>query len=93
MITHLEIQLWLALAVAALVLTVHFVTIIIPVYCSHTKTGTGLSALPWAVAIAGLVAWWYSHRKAKRRYETFLQNSPGKSIDDSKIRHGPGHPV
>ena len=93
MITHLEIQMWLALAVAALVLTVHLVTVIIPIYCLHTKTGTGLSALPWVVALAGLVAWRYSHMKARRRYETFLQNSPGKVIDDSNIRHGPGHPV
>lgn len=92
MITHLEIQMWLAVGVAALVLTVHFFTVVLPIW-RCVKEGTGLTYLPWFAALVGVLAWWYSSRKAARRYETFLKNSPGKEIDDSEIHHGPGHPV
>jgi hypothetical protein len=91
-ITHLEIQMWLAAGVAGLVLIVHFVTIWLPVW-HNSKEGTGLTYLPWLATLAGLFVWWWSKRKAARRYETFLANSPGKPIDDSGITHGPGHPV
>ena len=92
LITHLEIQMWLAVAVAALVLTVHFATVVLPIW-KNAKEGTGLTYLPWAATAAGLVAWWWSKRKAAKRYETFIKNSPGIPIDDAGITHGPGHPV
>ena len=92
MITHLEIQLWLAIAVGALVLGIHFVTVIIPMLQTG-KPGTGLAALPWLMALLGLWTGWYSNKKAKTRYETFLRNSPGKHIDTAGVQHGPGHPV
>jgi hypothetical protein len=91
MITHLRIQLWLAAAVF-LVLLIHFVTVIIPVY-QHTKEGTGLTALPWGVALFGAITWRYWYDRAKSRYETFLRNSPGKPVEADDIQHGPGHPV
>ncbi|MEA2870141.1 MAG: hypothetical protein QOH67_117 [Hyphomicrobiales bacterium] len=93
MITHLEIQMALAVAVALLVLLFHLMTVVIPIYCYGTKAGTGLTALPWIVAVVGVFAWAYSRSKARRRYETFLRNSPGKAIDASTIQHGPGHPT
>jgi hypothetical protein len=92
MITHLEIQMWLAAGVAVLVLVVHFFTDVLPVW-KCVKTGTGLTYLPWFAALVGIAGWVYSSRKASNRYETFLHNSPGKEIDDSQIQHGPGHPV
>jgi len=92
MITHLEIQMWLAVGVAILILTVHFFTGVLPVW-KCINEGTGLTYLPWFAALVGVFAWVYSSRKAARRYESFIKNSPGKEIDDSAISHGPGHPV
>jgi hypothetical protein len=92
LITHLEIQIFLALGVALLLLATHFFTVVIPVW-QKAKEGTGLTYLPWAVALADIAVWWWSQKKAADRYTTFLKNSPGKEIDDSGISHGPGHPV
>jgi hypothetical protein len=92
MITRLRIQVWLSVAVAALVLLIHFVTNVIPVY-QHTKEGTGLTALPWVVALFGAIWWRYWYDRAKSRYENFLRNSPGKPVETDDIQHGPGHPV
>jgi len=92
LITHLEIQIFLALGVALLVLGMHLFTVVIPVW-QKAKEGTGLTYLPWVAAFAGLVVWWWSKKKAADRYTTFLKNSPGKEIDDSGIQHGTGHPV
>jgi hypothetical protein len=92
LITHLEIQMYLAIGVALLVLATHFFTDVLPVW-QKTKPGTGLTYLPWAAAVIGLGFWAWSKRKFATRYDTFLANSPGKEIDDSGINHGPGHPV
>jgi hypothetical protein len=92
LITHLEIQMYLAVGVALLVLTAHFFTVMLPVW-RETKVGTGLTYLPWMAALMGLAFWIWAKRKASRRYTTFLENSPGKAIDDSGVHHGPGHPV
>jgi hypothetical protein len=92
LITHLEIQMYLAIGVALLVLAAHFFTEVIPIW-QNNKAGTGLTYLPWAAALLGLCFWGWSKRKFATRYETFLANSPGIEIDDSSINHGPGHPV
>jgi hypothetical protein len=92
LITHLEIQMYLALGVALLVLTTHFFTIVLPVW-QKEKVGTGLMYLPWAATLIGLAFWGWSKRKFATRYKIFIANSPGKEIDDSSINHGPGHPV
>jgi hypothetical protein len=92
LITHLEIQMYLALGVAMLVLAAHFFTVVLPVW-QKAKEGTGLTYLPWAAAVIGLAFWAWSKRKFATRYETFIANSPGREIDDSGINHGPGHPV
>src|SRR5262245_4404379 len=64
MITHLRIQLWLAVGVSLLVLLIHFVTNGLPVYYLHTKEGTGLTALPWVVALLGALTWRYWYDRA-----------------------------
>ena len=92
LITHLEIQMYLAVGVALLVLATHFFTVVLLVW-QKAKVGTGLTYLPWAAAVGGVLFWGWARHKASERYNTFLQNSPGKEIDDSSINHGPGHPV
>ncbi len=92
LITHLEIQLFLAIGVGLLVLALHFFTVVLPVW-QKAKEGTGLTYLPWVTALAGIFVWWWSRKKASDRYTNFLKNSPGKEIDDAGISHGTGHPV
>ncbi|QDP25884.1 hypothetical protein [Bradyrhizobium cosmicum] len=92
LITHLEIQLSLAVGVALLVLVTHFFTVVLPIW-QKEKVGTALNYLPWVVAVFGIGFWAAAKRKASDRYKTFLNNSPGKAIDDSGINHGPGHPI
>lgn len=92
MITHLENQLRLALAVAALVLAYHFITVVAPTL-SFGAPIRWLSTLPWFAGAVLLAVWWHSSEKASSRYTNFLLNSPGKSIDTTGIQHGPGHPV
>lgn len=92
LITHLEIQMYLAVGVAMLVLAMHLFTVVLPIW-QKAKIGTGLTYLPWVVAVIGLGFCGWSKRKFATRYETFIANSPGKEIDDSGINHGPGHPV
>jgi hypothetical protein len=92
LITHLEIQIYLAVGVALLMLGTHFFTEVLPIW-QKAKEGTGLTYLPWAAAVGGMIVWIWSKRKAGRRYATFLKNSPGREIDDTGIIHGPGHPV
>lgn len=92
MITHLELQRLLAVAVAVLVLMIHFATIMLPIL-DNKSVAKFVNFLPWVFALLGLVVWWWSHEKASKRYETFLSNSPGKEIDTTGVQHGPGHPV
>ena len=90
-ITHLEIQMLLAFGVAGLVLVVHYFTVVKVVWAG--AEGTGLTYLPWAASVFGIIAWLWFRNKSRSRYDTFLKNSPGIEIDDSDISHGPGHPV
>jgi hypothetical protein len=92
MITHLEIQLFLAAGVAGLVLAIHFMTVLMPALC-HTQPASSMLFLPWIMAGLGSLFWYRARHKASARYESFLRNSPGKSIDASGIQHGPGHPT
>lgn len=92
MITHLRIQLGLAVSTGALVLLYHFISTVLPTL-SFTAPIRWLSTLPYFGAAMVAVVWFYSWKRASVRYETFLRNSPGKTVDTTGIQHGPGHPV
>ena len=92
MITHLEIQRGLALAVAGLVLLYDLIVVVLPTL-SLAASIRWLGTFPWFGLAGMLWVWHWSRRKAKKRYATFLTNSPGRSIDASGLEHGPGHPV
>lgn len=93
-INHLEIQLWLAVVIWALVLVAHGVEVIIPaIPINSSPKSSWTAALPWAASVGVIFVWLWSIRKAKERYESFLENSPGIEIDDTGIHRGPGHPV
>jgi hypothetical protein len=92
MITHLSIQLWLAVGTGGLVLLYHFFSTVLP-------TLSWNAPIRWPATLpyigAGIVAfvWARSSHRARTRYAAFVKNSPGKKIDASGIVHGPGHPV
>src|SRR6185437_4233648 len=66
LITHLEIQICLAVGVGLLLLVTHLFTVVIPVW-QKSKEGTGLTYLPWAAALAGVAVWWWSRKRAAER--------------------------
>lgn len=92
LITHLEIQLGLAVSVAVLVLAFHFLTVVVPT-CHGVKLFQSTMLLPWVFAGVGIGVWLWSKYKADRRYAAFVKNSPGKKIDTTGIEYGAGHPI
>ncbi|HVV27972.1 MAG TPA: hypothetical protein VHC40_08400 [Rhizomicrobium sp.] len=92
MITHLRIQLWLAVGTGGLVLLYHFMATVLPTLSLDAPI-RWLGILPYLATMAVAIVWYQSAANAKSRYETFLKNSPGKPMDGTSIQHGPGHPV
>ena len=62
-INHLEIQMYLAVGVAMLVLTTHFFEVVLPVW-QKAKEGSGLTYLPWGAVVLVLLIWWRAKKKA-----------------------------
>jgi hypothetical protein len=92
MLTHLQLQMLLALGVAALVLGIQFFEQVwpaLPDLCAIPR----VSLIPWLTALIGLRIWYYRRDLARRKYAEFLKNSPGKSVDASGIAFGVGHPT
>jgi hypothetical protein len=92
MLTHLKLQMFLAIGVAALVLGIQFFDTIwpaLPDLCAIPS----VSYVPWLTALVGVGVWYYRRDLAQRKYSEFLENSPGKSIDTSGITFGVGHPT
>jgi hypothetical protein len=93
MLTHLKLQLWLAVGIAVLVLLIQFSTVVWP-KIPYQFVGLKLKDfVPWIVAIVGLCVWHDRRKLAKQKYEEFLRNSPGKPVDTSNIEYGVGHPT
>lgn len=93
MLTHLQLQLWLALGVAGLVFGLQFAEDVWP---HLVKCFAGLSfqnLLPTLVGIVGAVIWIWRHDLAKRKYAEFLANSPGREVDTAGVKYGVGHPT
>jgi hypothetical protein len=92
MLTHLKLQMFLALGVAALVLGIQFFDRVwpaLPDVCAMPR----VSLVPWLTALIGIGIWYYRRNLAQRKYAEFLKNSPGKSVDASGITFGVGHPT
>jgi hypothetical protein len=92
MLTHLQLQLFLAIGVAGLVLGIQFFDQVwpaLPDVCAIPP----VSLVPWLTALIGIGIWYYRRGLAQRKYAEFLKNSPGKSVDASGITFGVGHPT
>jgi hypothetical protein len=93
MLTHLKLQRALALGVALLVLSVQFVSTIMPLIAKKFAGATAQNALPWLVVLIGIYIWRQRHLLAVQKYQEFLENSPGKDVDTAGVRYGVGHPI
>jgi hypothetical protein len=91
-ITHLRLQLLLAVGIGVLVLAYHFFSAVAPTLSLHAPIQWRATLPYWGAGFA-IVVWIRSWRHSVSRYRTFLANSPGIPVDTSGIHHGPGHPV
>lgn len=91
-ITHLRIQRALAVGIGALLLGFH-ISIVAESQATLCEIAGTKAVLPWITAVSCVGVWIHAHIHAKKRYETFVRNSPGRIIDTTHITHGPGHPV
>jgi len=91
MITHLQLQRNLALGVASLIIAVGFFQYTLPAILKSCISITTVA--PYCVLLFGIYVWWRAARSAKARFATFMNNSPGKTIDASGMVYGRGHPT
>ncbi|WP_144295934.1 hypothetical protein [Ancylobacter novellus] len=90
MITHIKLQLFLALGIAGLVFFVYLYKTILPNLCDKL---TIENYFPIFVLIFGLYRWYACHNLYKEKYDEFLKNSPGTTIDTTGLVYGAGHPT
>jgi len=90
MITHLRIQLMLALGVWMLVLLYQFIEKVMPAWPVLWNLSI-LQVLPYVTTVVGIVLWIYYWQYGKRRYNEFLRESPGLEVDTEGVSYGAGH--
>ena len=93
MMAHLRIQFVLGLGIAGVVLGAHFASRVYPAIGVPDSTFDPMGAIPYFVAIGGGLWLWNEHESTKKKYDEFIQNSPGVDIDTSGILFGIGHPA
>jgi len=90
MITHLRIQYALGVGVASIVLLFHFLTSVWPLSMSFHDFRLARS-LPYGLLLVEVLYLYELATRCERKYEEFIQNSPGSTIDTSEISYGEGH--
>lgn len=93
MLTHLKIQYLFGLGIIALVLSYHFLTRVLPGVGAPWVKFEPLRSLPYLSTVVGGTVVIYLHRKMRRKYIEFLENSPGISVDTKGVKYGEGHPA
>jgi hypothetical protein len=91
MLTHLKIQVALGIGLSLLVLGYHASVQVVPGLSLPISNFEFSRALPYVTLIGSLI---YLQRLRKSRdaaYEEFVTNSPGDTVDASKVSYGPGH--
>jgi len=91
MITHLRIQFYLALGIAAIVLLSHALTRLGPSIICQPGDIEPLALLPYFTLVVSLAVVLFIRGHRNRSYAEFLKNSPGQLIDASRIQYGEGH--
>lgn len=93
MITHLRIQSYLGIAIAALVILFHFSTRIWPGLHLSFSQFDPVRTFPYLILGASAFFCHKLQLKGRRSYQNFLMNSPGAPVDASGIVFGSGHPT
>lgn len=91
MINHLKNQTFLAIGLAALVFAYHFWERIRPGLCLSMDYFEPLRALPYITGVASTIFIVHRQKGRNESYSEFLRESPGKKIDTSSVKYGPGH--
>lgn len=93
MLTHLKIQLILAVSVAMFVLIAQFRTELYEMIWGKTAF-RWMSLLPAGLAAAGFFYVWDLYNTMNVKYREFVNKSPGAEINNAGVNpRGPGHPV
>jgi len=93
MLTHLKIQWYFGIGIAALVLAYHFATRVLPLWSWEVWTIGLQRLLPYLVLLASIVFLGLLRGSRIKSYENFIENSPGRDINAQGVRYGSGHPT
>lgn len=106
MLTHLRIQQVFGVLVALVVLGYHLLSRFAPTVENSSQGAATpaaaerwvapalgwLSYLPYAVFLVCLVLLVFLRSRSNKKYQEFLKNSPGISVDTTGLDYGVGHP-
>ena len=91
MIAHLRIQFALGVGLASIVLIYHFFERVYTGLSCPISHFEWMRSLPYVLLVLSLIYLCYFKYDCDKKYEEFLKNSPGISIDATGISFGVGH--
>lgn len=91
MIEHLRIQLFLGGALGGLVLLYHFFDRVVPGFSSPISNFEPVRLLPYIVVTVATIYLVKLKNDAAIKYQEFIANSPGVTVDTSGVNYGKGH--
>ncbi|QHB25978.1 DNA-binding response regulator [Pseudomonas monteilii] len=91
MIYHLRIQMTLGIALTLMVLSYHFYIRVVPGLDLPLSNISLVRCLPYLLTIAAALYLLKLKNDCKKKYEEFLRESPGKTIDTTGTSFGIGH--
>jgi len=91
MIYHLRIQMTLGIALTLIVLSHHFYVRIVPGFDLPLCNISLVKCLPYLLTIGTAIYLFKLKHDLKKKYQEFLRESPGKTIDTTGTSFGIGH--
>ncbi len=92
MLTHLKIQYYFGLGIITLATLYHFFIRVLPGLGAPWRNFDPVRVLPYLVVVAGVWLLVRLARKLREKYNEFLHESPGTSVDTTEVHYGNGHP-
>jgi hypothetical protein len=91
MLTHLQIQFYLGIGIAILVVLFHFTTRVWPGFRAPINHFDPPRTLPYICSVAGIYFLYRLRGQRNKSYKEFMTNSPGIQIDTAGVKYGVGH--
>ncbi|KWV69169.1 MULTISPECIES: hypothetical protein [Pseudomonas] len=91
MIYHLRIQMTLGIALVLMVLSYHFYVHVVPGFDLPLKNISLVRCLPYLLTFGAAIYLLRLKKDCKKKYEEFLRESPGKTVDTTGTSFGIGH--